>query len=173
MAVRLGRRRSVVEDLYGEHYAGLHRYLLRTGCQPADADDYVQESFLRLCRFLEQGHTVHKPKSWLIRVLHNIRTDDSRREHRVSTRTFADLETQVAKSLGTATDAETESLERERLAALVKATSRLTGRQHQFLILRAEGLKFREIAKLHGVTIQTVAEACAKATDRLGRMAHK
>jgi RNA polymerase sigma-70 factor (ECF subfamily) len=172
MAVRLGRR-GVVEDLYGEHYAGLHRYLLRTGCQPADADDYVQESFLRLCRFLQQGHTVHKPKSWLIRVLHNIRTDESRREHRVSTRTLADLESQVAKSLGTAPDAETVSLERERLAALVKATSRLTGRQHQFLILRAEGLKFREIAKLHGVTIQTVAEACAKATDRLGRMAHK
>ena len=173
MAVRLGRGPGVVEDLYGEHYAGLHRYLLRTGCQPADADDYVQESFLRLCRFLEQGHTVHKPKSWLIRVLHNIRTDDTRREHRVSTRALADLESQIAKALGTAPDAETESLERERLAGLVKATSRLTGRQHQFLILRAEGLKFREIAKLHGVTIQTVAEACAKATDRLGRMTAK
>ncbi len=167
MAVRL------VEDLYGQHYAGLHRYLLLAGCQPADADDYLQESFLRLCRFLEQGHTVHKPKSWLIRVLHNIRTDDTRRELRLSTRTLADLEMQVAKNLGTAPDAETVSLERERLAALVKATSRLTGRQHQFLILRAEGMKFREIAKLHGVTIQTVAETCARATHRLGRLTHK
>ncbi len=164
---------GLVEDLYGEHYADLHRYLLLDGCQPADADDYVQESFLRLCRFLEQGNTVHRPKSWLIRVLHNIRTDDTRREHRVSPRADADLETQVAKAMGTAPDAETESLKRERRATLHKATSTLTGRQHQFLILRAEGLKFREIAKLHGVTIQTVAETCARATHRLGQLAHR
>jgi RNA polymerase sigma-70 factor (ECF subfamily) len=173
MAERLGHGRGVVEDLYGEHYAGLHRSLLLAGCQPADADDYVQESFLRLCRFLNQGHTVHKPKSWLIRVVNNIRTDDTRREHRVTTRTLAELETQLAKSLSAVPDAESASLERERLASLEKATGRLTGRQHQFLILRAEGLKFREIAKLHGVTIQTVAETCARATNTLGRLTRK
>jgi RNA polymerase sigma-70 factor (ECF subfamily) len=168
MGVSLERR--IVEDLYGEHYAGLHRYLLLAGCQPADADDYLQETFLRLYRFLEQGHTVHKPKSWLIRVLRNIRTDDTRREHRVSTRTDADLETHVAKALGTAPDAETESLARERMAEIAKARLGLTGRQRQFLTLRSQGLKLREIAKLHGVTVQTVAESCSRATDRLGQL---
>ena len=163
--------RTGVEVLYGEHYASLYRYLRVAGCQPADADDYLQESFLRLVRYLHQGKTVHKPKSWLMRVLHNIRTDDSRREHRLARCSEADLESQVARILGTAPDAETESLRRERAETLVKAVRGLTHRQYQFLILRAEGLKFREIAALHGVRIQTVAETCARAADRLGRLA--
>ena len=53
------------------------------------------------------------------------------------------------------------------------AFSRLTTRQCEYLNLRAEGLKLREIAELHGVTIQSVAETCARAIEALGKMTNE
>jgi transcriptional regulator len=45
----------------------------------------------------------------------------------------------------------------------------LTERQYQYLLLRTEGLKLREIADIFEVTVQSVAEVCTRAMDHLGR----
>jgi DNA-binding CsgD family transcriptional regulator len=49
----------------------------------------------------------------------------------------------------------------------------LTQRQFEYLLLRAEGLKLGEIAQMFEVTVQTVAESCARAIERLGRVTHE
>jgi transcriptional regulator len=51
--------------------------------------------------------------------------------------------------------------------------AQLTERQTKFLLLRAEGLKLREIAEMYGLTVQSVAESCERAMDRLGRLTHE
>ncbi|MEB2363148.1 MAG: sigma-70 family RNA polymerase sigma factor [Bryobacterales bacterium] len=163
---------GIVEELYGEHYDSLYRYLILSGCQPADADDLIQSGFVRLLWFLQQGNRLEKPKAWLIRVVHNLRIDDARRERRESTLDDGQLEACITEVFGTMPDVETELLQSERRLALQKAVGSLTPRQYEFLLLRAAGLKLREIAEIHQVTIQTVAEICARATERLGRMIH-
>ncbi|MGC4050018.1 MAG: sigma factor [Paludibaculum sp.] len=47
-----------VADLYAVHANSLHRYLLLTGSRPADADELLQDAFLRLFRCLRQGEQV-------------------------------------------------------------------------------------------------------------------
>jgi DNA-directed RNA polymerase specialized sigma24 family protein len=43
----------------------LKKLLRRRGQSPEDAEDLVQEAFLRLHAFLDGGHEVHRPKpSW-------------------------------------------------------------------------------------------------------------
>jgi len=160
-----------VESLYEEHYFRLYRFLLLQGCRPDDASDHVQEAFLRLLRFVKAGNKVERPKSWLIRVLHNLRIDESRRADHIGDSTVEEME-QHAYKAAAPTDVESELLDRERLAQVHGAMSLLTPQQAQYLLLRTEGLKLREIAELHGVTVQTVAEACARAVDRLGRLTH-
>jgi DNA-directed RNA polymerase specialized sigma24 family protein len=43
----------------------------------------------------------------------------------------------------------------------------LTKVQLRYLALRTEGLKFREIAELYGVSSSTVAETCGRALEKL------
>ncbi len=160
---RAGARR-LIEELYDLHSAGLHRYLVLTGCQAADADELLQEAFLRLFRFLRSGRRVERPKPWLFRVLHNLRADQARRD--------AGLIDLAAEDLGVSADAdpETATLARERRQLLRRAMGSLTERQLRYLLLRAEGLTLREIAEVQGVALQSVAETCARAVKRLGEL---
>ncbi len=73
---------SQIEQLYDEHYDGLFRYLVHLGTSPVDADEFVQEAFLRLFQALRDGVRVERPKSWLIGVLHHVRADEGRRSLR-------------------------------------------------------------------------------------------
>jgi DNA-directed RNA polymerase specialized sigma24 family protein len=70
----------------------------------------------------------------------------------------------------TGPDAEAEIIAREEQVRVEKAISRLAPRQYQYLLLRAEGLKLREIAAMFRVRVQTVSESCAKAMLELGRL---
>ena len=69
-----------VARLYSLHASSLHRYLLLSGSQAADADELLQEGFLRLFRAMSRGESIDNHKAWLVRVLQNLRTDKARRD---------------------------------------------------------------------------------------------
>ena len=162
-----------VERLYDEHYQRLYRYMLRCGCSDSQADDFVQEAFFRLYRFLKEGNAVEKPKYWLLRVLRNLQIDDSRLQRHEASLDDKDLEAGAMKAFGTAPDAEFETMKREWADTVQAAIAGLPRKQYEYLLLRAEGLKLREIAEMHGVSVQTVAEAVARAVDRIWRITHE
>lgn len=159
-----------VRTAYEQHYQALYRYLLLTGSAPDEAQDVIQQSFIRLIQILQDGDPVDQPKSWLMRVVHNIRVDRYRKQKReigfespkviqVADRLFAHEPDPEARLL---------SMERHRQ---VKASFRsLSPQQYQYLLLRVEGLKLREIAEIFGVSVQTVSESCAKAMLKFGKL---
>ncbi len=160
-----------VEQLYQDQYGRLYRYLLHTGSSPTDADEFIQEVFLRLFQTLRDGNRIEKPVSWLFGALHHIGIDEIRRSSRHVE--FDALHAVVQDSHVCDTqNPEAELLERERTARLEKAMRQLTERQYRYLLLRIEGLKLREIAEVFGVTVQSVAESCTRAIDHLGRLMH-
>jgi RNA polymerase sigma-70 factor (ECF subfamily) len=65
--------------LVKEHQAGLWRYLRYLGCRPAEADDLVQEAFLRVWRhpFSDQGPAA--TSGYLRTVARNLFLDAARR----------------------------------------------------------------------------------------------
>jgi RNA polymerase sigma-70 factor, ECF subfamily len=60
-------------------------------------------------------------------------------------------------------------LQDERLDRLHMAVLNLTALQRECLHLRAEGLRYREIAELMGISMSTVADAVRRATVKLAR----
>jgi RNA polymerase sigma-70 factor (ECF subfamily) len=157
--------------LYEEHHGALYRHLVLSGATSAEAEDLIQEAFLRLFRHLGSGQQVDKPYSWLVSVVHNLRIDHLRkrkREFELDRPEFEGLIEQLRTDLP---DAETQVIQRERHARVRKAINKLAPRQYQYLLLRAEGLKLREIAEIFHVTVQTVSESCAKAMIELGSIA--
>jgi RNA polymerase sigma-70 factor (ECF subfamily) len=66
-----------------------------------------------------------------------------------------------------AASAEEELLERERLSRFRQAMDRLSIAQRDCLVLRAQGLKYREIAEALELSVSTVGENIQRGLERL------
>jgi RNA polymerase sigma-70 factor (ECF subfamily) len=157
-----------VQELYDEHYASCYRFLMMTGSSADDALELLQEAFLRLCETLRSGARLDNPRNWLFRVLQRLRVDEFRRTSRINS--YAELPDNLGDVHEEAENPEAQLLNRERAERLSRAVGQLTATQYQYLTLRAEGLKFREIAELHGVTIASVFDSCGRALKKLGKL---
>jgi len=163
--------RAHVERLYEENYEPVYRYLYLSGCTPTDADEFIQEAFLRMFEALRGGNKIEKPRNWLLRVTHNLSCDE--RRHVARRDNFEEDKLPLRQVTDPTPNPEIRMVRQEQLLALRTALAQLTDRQSRFLLLRAEGLKLREIAELYGVTVQSVAESCERAINRLGRLTHE
>lgn len=156
--------------LFGELRRPLLRYLLSLSLAPAEAEDVVQETFLRLCENFTAGACFNL-RAWIFRVAHNLARDQQRRRMRAPSLALESEvfgEPQIALSDPRATP-EQQVIEQQRAQRLEAALLRLPNHQQQCLHLRAEGLRYREIAEVLGVGTSTVADWVQAALERLGR----
>jgi RNA polymerase sigma-70 factor (ECF subfamily) len=163
---RFGRCDEIV-DLYDQNRPALFGYLISLGLMPQESDDVIQETFLRLYRFLESGGKIHSPRSWLFRVGHNLAQNLRKRERRlVSHNSEPELLPTIERS-ATAPSPEDVYLNNEKFRRLEAAVGQLTEHQKACLQLRAEGLRYREIAEVLGITVSGVSETLKRAVLRL------
>jgi RNA polymerase sigma-70 factor, ECF subfamily len=158
---KLNQRTQIV-DLYDELRLPLYGYLICMGLTPQEADDVIQEAFLRLVRFLQDGGRLKSPRSWIFRVAHNLGVNLQKRERRLVADLGEDGTLEIARSV-VAADPEELYLRKEQWRRLDTAISQLTKRQRECLHLRAEGLRYHEIADVLGITISGVADALQRA----------
>jgi RNA polymerase sigma-70 factor (ECF subfamily) len=161
--------RDRVLALFEQLRTPVFRYLVRKTRNPAKAEDLTQETFLRLCRHLRDNRPLDNPKAWLLTVANNLAIDTIRMESNL-----VDLDESAWKRIeesrsDTQDDPERVVLQRERLNRLHAAVLGLTQLQRDSLHLRAEGLRYCEIAALMDLSISTVADAVRRATVRLAR----
>jgi RNA polymerase sigma-70 factor (ECF subfamily) len=149
--------------LFDEFRAPLRRYLLCAGVAPADADDALQETFLRLYRHLEKRGSPQNLSAWLFQVARNYLRDEVRRARR---RRTVQLDDAPESPAGQA-DPERSALERERARRLRAAIGKLPDQQRECMLLRAAGLRYREIAEALNIEISSVGAAVHRATARL------
>jgi RNA polymerase sigma-70 factor (ECF subfamily) len=109
------------------------------------------------------------PKAWLFTVANNLVIDASRVESHakdVDEVTWNQIEElRVSPQISP----EHALLQQERLDRLQVAVLNLTPFQRQCLHLRAEGLRYREIAEILKVSISTVVDAVRRAALKLAR----
>jgi RNA polymerase sigma-70 factor (ECF subfamily) len=158
-----GSGAQTVAELYSAARGSVFRYLVCLGLDAARAQDVTQEAFLRLLATVRDGKTVESPRSWVYRVAHNLAMDALEAEARVSAYSEAVAETLCSLDK----NAEQEMIEREWMEGFEKAVERLSRQQRQVLELRAEGLRYREIAEVLEVRISTVGEFLRRAIHGL------
>jgi RNA polymerase sigma-70 factor, ECF subfamily len=146
----------------------VYRYLLTLGLPPPQAQEATQEVFLRLYLALQNRDRIDNTRAWIFRVAHNLGLD--MREKRQPLPIAPALE---AVLRDTARSAEADLLERERMEQLSEAWKTLSPQQRQCLHLRAEGLRYREIAETMGISISSVREFLSRAILRLQRAVHE
>lgn len=167
---------SQIVHLFHELRLPLYRYLISIGVRSYIADEIAQESFLRLYEELDSGVKVSNPRSWVFTVAHNMAVSIDRKDRRLVFGGPAAGDAGQQDEAGTEQTAawadprpnpEEEYLETEQLQRFNQSLLRLTNLQRQALSLRTEGLRYREIADVLGISVSSVAEAIQRALARL------
>jgi RNA polymerase sigma-70 factor (ECF subfamily) len=141
----------------------LYRTALRMTRSEADAEDLVQETYIRAFRFREQFTPGTNLKAWLFRILTNTFINSYRRKATQPQTTELDdvEETTLHRHMTESTAARSSEPEREVLDSIVdgevtKALEDLPERFRAVVLLDVEGLAYKEIAETLDIPIGTV-----------------
>ena len=156
---------QLVLEHFDREQTALHRYLIFIGLDSHTAEDVVQESFLKLHEHVQQGGDQSNLRAWLYRVAHNLARNHQTSFRAAKTDLFADVS--LATDLRISPSAEDNLLVKERSAALLSAVRLLSPTQRDCLALRAQGLKYREIAETLDLSISAVAENVQRGLESL------
>lgn len=154
-----------VLQAYADDRDDVYHYLLRLRLHPVQAQEATQEVFLRLFLALRRGEEIRNRRAWIFRVAHNLGQDVSKERNHWQPLDAA----REAVLPDRAPDPEKHAIERQRAARLEQAVAVLSPQQRQCLHLRAEGLRYREIAEVLGIGVSTVGEFLSRAMARLRR----
>lgn len=146
----------------------LLRYVRTFGLEVTDAEDLVQDVFLALFSHLRRGGGRSNLRGWLFRVAHNMalkRRMRRRREH-VSFDACTFIEPHAPGR-----NPEEDLSDRERRRRALAVLSALPERDRSCVDLRGHGLRYREIAKVLGMSLGAVAKSLTRAMARMQRAA--
>jgi RNA polymerase sigma-70 factor, ECF subfamily len=154
--------------LFEEFRSPLLRYGLSFGIPVHDAEEVVQETFLALFQHLRQGRSRENLRGWIFRVTHNLALKQcyAAKTHRDRTEPSEQMLEEPRDPGPTPEQQISESERRRQLLAVVQA---LPQTDQGCLRLRAEGLTYREISSVLGVSLGTVSMSLARALSRLAR----
>jgi RNA polymerase sigma-70 factor (ECF subfamily) len=142
---------SIIMDLYDTAHTSLYKYLINLSLSPDEAEDVIQEVFLRLANHLKGGGNDRNLRSWVFRVAYNCSMDI----HRSNGRNYSGVsrdEEDMEEISDPGKDPELIYLQKERMKRVSDAMSQLTPKQRNSVFLRSEGLRYMEIGSVLGVS---------------------
>ncbi len=154
--------KDLVSGLFAEWYGPLVRYALRATGSFETAEDVVQASFAELYRALLEGKPVENPKGWTLCVVRREIVDRLREEKRHG---GAFLTLSAAENVaGAASAPDVGGWEEVNLTSLL---SGLSAREEEVLLLRAQALKYRQIASELKIGINSVKTLLSRAIRKM------
>ena len=172
---RLTTPRSVTEEvvlLFDACAPAVRRYVCSCGIAPDVADDIVQETFVALFQHLRKGGGRENLHGWVMRVGYHLALKQRRRDQR-RTRWQLPWETEANGVCDPTAGPEQQWLAREDCQRVRSVLRALPDRDRQCVYLRAEGLRYRDIAAVLGISLGAVAKSLARAVTRLAAVTAK
>jgi len=161
------------EEVVGlfERFRGpLLRYLASCGLTVPDGEEVIQEVFLSLFQHLQCDKSRENLPGWLFRVAHNLAL---KRRHKVR----RDFESRAKDAENVAIDRgpnpEEQVVSTQTQKRLLSVVSALSEQDRRCLSLRAEGLRYREIADILGMSLGAVSLSLARSLARIARSAER
>jgi len=150
-----------VEEIYQAERDNIYSYLLYFSVPAGRAQELAQDAFLKLYLKMAKGESVENPRAWLYKVAHNFALRFHQREA-----VFDDLSSDFERA-DRLPDPEHAAMEHQRKTVLLRAIRDLSPRQRNCLHLRAQGLRYREIADVIGISTSAATEFLRRAAVRL------
>jgi RNA polymerase sigma-70 factor, ECF subfamily len=157
-----------VVGLFEQFRDPLLRYALSFGIPLPDAEEVIQEVFLSLFRHLRLRRSRKNLRGWIFCVAHNLALKQFYANQKLQAKTASDWT--IAKEHVDPSPHPEEQLSsaqrRQRLLAVVQA---LPEADQGCLRLRSEGLRYREIAGVLGMSLGAVSISLTRSLARLIR----
>jgi RNA polymerase sigma-70 factor (ECF subfamily) len=159
-----GGDQEAFERLVKRYQNPLYNFVYRHLGDRALAEDITQETFLRIYRSAPRFEPRARVSTWIFKMAFNLSLNESERRGRLQLReTPITDEHQCADGSSAAAVAKFE-LEQQITGLL----DRLPDRQRAALLLRVnEGLSYREIAEVLGISVQSVESLIFRARQQL------
>jgi RNA polymerase sigma-70 factor (ECF subfamily) len=161
--------RTIAEEetlaaLVSQYSGTLYRVAFSVLRNPADAEDAVQEAFMRVLRHRDTLGEVRDQRVWLIRIVWNIVLD---RKRRSKTRPETDDVSELARVLpANGLSAEQIASAAQHHAHVLACVEQLPAKERQVLMLSAfEELTSVEIASVLGITESSVRSRLFRARN--------
>jgi RNA polymerase sigma-70 factor, ECF subfamily len=159
-------REAAFQELTRRHRHRLFAVCVRVLGSPSDAEEAVQETFIRLARHAEGFRGEAKLSTWLYRVARNVCTDHVRYDARRPSTPVADV-----TELFDAPDEHDPIESHAGLATVGRALQQLDDLSRQLLVLVAvDGLSYIEAAEIADLAVGTVKSRVSRARQELGRL---
>jgi RNA polymerase sigma-70 factor, ECF subfamily len=156
-----------VTALYQTHRDGIYGFLMGQGLTPTVAQEVTQDIFVDLFVALQKGTRMRSEQAWLYTVAGRAAVDHWRREHRQMWRDL-DSESSAAVNVPSSEPTpEAQTEHKQRLNRIAAGLRKLSNEHRLCIQLRMQGLRYREIAKILGVSTSTAAEWLISAINRL------
>jgi|GEM_PF-3303138 len=162
---------GAVEAAYVVRRPELIRVLMSAGSTLAEAEDVVQDVFLRALRHFQTRQAPENLFAWLMTCAKHAVVDgfrSRRREVMPPPDQWAELERSISdrQAAGTQT-----LIEKERIRSVAEAIATLDEIERRCLLMRSRGAKFREMAAELGIPLRTAAHHTSAAIEKLQRRA--
>jgi RNA polymerase sigma-70 factor (ECF subfamily) len=155
-----------VVGLYATLRRPLLRYALTFGVLAGDVEEIVQETFLALFKHLQNGKPKQNLPGWAFRVCHNLALKQREKTVKVVTSEAA-WRTQYAED--DSLNPEQQLLHAQRRARLQAVLKALPEQDRCCISLRAEGLRYRQIAEILGMSLGAVSLSLARSLKKFER----
>lgn len=158
--------RRLILELYDQEHVAIRRYLSFLGVDFETGREIVQETFLKLHEHLLAGGDRSNLRAWLYRVAHNLARNAQTAFRTSRTDSLPDV-TVAGELRANSVSAEEEVLAAERTRRVRQAMNQLSTAQKECLVLRTQGLKYREIAEILNLSVSSVAENIQRGLEKL------
>ncbi|HYI95752.1 MAG TPA: sigma-70 family RNA polymerase sigma factor [Bryobacteraceae bacterium] len=156
-----------ITTLFDHFRSPLLRYVLSFGLSVSDGEEVIQDVFLSLFRHLQQGRSRENLRGWIFRVAHNLALKQRcARSQEVLAEPGEPVLTQHVAPDPNPEEAMVAAQRRQRLLAVVQA---LPEQDRWCLQLRAEGVRYREISEILGISLGSISISLVRSLARLSR----
>ncbi|MCH7823616.1 MAG: RNA polymerase sigma factor [Acidobacteria bacterium] len=168
-------KRWAQRALFERNYEAIYRVLLSQSGNPAEAEDLVQETFLRAFQSMAAFKSKAKVSTWLTRIALNA-FYDVRRRQRTHRQLLKEQRSRSARAgteypgMATQNALEEELVRREKWTLLQRVLQALSDRDREVIVLcDLEEHSYAEVAAILDVAEGTVASRLSRARDHLRR----
>jgi RNA polymerase sigma-70 factor, ECF subfamily len=162
---------ELVVQLFHQFRGPLLRYLYTFGLKCADCEEIIQEVFLALFQHLTRNKSRANLPGWIFRVAHNLGLKHRRKLQRWSVLHLQeDFQAAVPDPCLTPESQSIANQTRRRALAVLDA---LPEQDRRCVLLKAEGFRYREIAKIVGVSLGSVSLSLTRSLARIARASHR
>jgi RNA polymerase sigma-70 factor (ECF subfamily) len=157
-----------VMNLFDQFRNPLLRYVLSFGVPVHDAEEIIQEVFLSLFRHLQLRRSRKNLRGWIFRVAHNLALKQRHANQKLRDKTASDW-TVAEERFDPSPNPEEQMSSAQRRRRLLAVVHALPETDQGCLRLRAEGLRYREIAEVLGMSLGAVSISLTRSLARLIR----